>query len=327
MGIKRFLLLLLSANLVMFSKAQKDIVTVHSSSGTQYGYALKMQAEIGGKKNWLNFRIGISAGAGAFLGENWCYPSFHTEVMLYNGGIGSKKPGDKSDHGVGFEFLVSYTLTAGLENRMRLSQKLRPGNRNYPLYYFSNFTFQPLQNPYNWSISWGGNLIFTLSRSHNKFQQVGFANVHLDRIQFSYINDGPPFSPPFGDKFDRFHTGGGFISLHGDDDWPANLFEMGFNKFTGYSNNAYELSNKIGTNYVYYHDEKQHYYNKSRFYFNFANTAKRYGVSLNLYNYPRLDVQHKIHLNSFYPLHMVPYQPHTAIGGAFYFAHTKIGLQ
>lgn len=309
-----------------FSYGQQNIELYHSSSAVQYGYALKAQAEIGGK-NWLTWRIGLSAGAGGFLGENWCYPSFHTDIMLYNGGIGSKKPGDRQDHGISIELLVAYTVTAGFTNRMNATHKLRPGQRNYPLYYFNTFTFQPLQNPYNWSLSWGGNIIFTPSRKKDKFQKVGFLNAHFDRVQISYANDGPPFFLPFGDKFDRFHTGGGFISLHGDDDWMLNLVEVGFNKFTGYSKNAYELSNKIGNGYIYYKDESQQYYNKSRFYFNFANTARRYGASLNIYNAPSLDIQHRIHLNSFYPLHMVPYKRHTAVGGIFYFNHSKIGLQ
>ena len=225
------------------------------------------------------------------------------------------------------EVNVAYTITAGFQNRMKQGYYLRPGIRNYPLYYFNTFTAQPLQNPYNWSASWGGNMIWFPTRCTDKFQQVGFLNIHLDRFQFSYINDGPPFRQPFGDRYDRFHTGGGFISFHGNDDWALNLVEIGYNKFTGYSKNAYQLSNKLGSGYLYYHDTDQQYYNKSRVYFNVANTAKHYGVNVNLYNFPDLDVQHRIHLGAAYPLHMVPYPKYVSLAGVFYFGESKIGLQ
>jgi hypothetical protein len=307
--------------------AQKNSSFEHSATAVQYGYALKASLEIGRKKNSTNWRLGVSLGTGAYLGANWLYPSLHTDFMLYHGGIGSARPGNKKAPGVSVECLIAYTFTAGFENRMREGHRLQPGKRNYPLYYFNNFTAAPLQNPMNYSLSYGGNVIFTPTRTTNKWQQVGFFNLHLDRMQLSYANDGPPFYPPFGDRYDRFHTGAGYLSLHGDDDWPVNLIEIGFNKFTGYSKNAYELSNKVGTNYIYYRDEEQQYYNKSRFYFTVANTAKQYGASFNLYNHPDWDVQHRIHLNMFYPFHMVPYHPANTVGGLFYYGQSKIGLQ
>lgn len=210
---------------------------------------------------------------------------------------------------------------------MYANSRLHPSRINYPLYYLNTFNLPPLQNPFNWSFSWGGNVIFLFTRNENKFQQVGFLNLHLDRFQFSYTNDGPPFFPPFGDKYDRMHTGGGFISLHGNNDWPINLFEAGFNKFTGYSKNAYELSNQAGVIYLYYKDQKQQYYNKSHFYFQAANTTQRWGISVNLYNYPKWDIQHKIHQALFYPLHMVSYKKSFSIGGSFFYNGAKIGLK
>ena len=166
-------------------------------------------------------------------------------------------PGNKRKQ-LDIELNLSYSVTVGAQNRLKSESYLRPGIRNYPLYYFSNFTLPAIQNPFNWSASWGGNSIFHFTRSKgSRFQMVGFANVHLDRYQFSYTNDGPPFFPPFGDKFDRMHTGAGFLSFHGDDSWPINLVEIGYNKFTGYSRNAYELSSKIGNGYVFHPDRKE----------------------------------------------------------------------
>lgn len=299
----------------------------NNNAAVQYGYAIKGLIEAGHMKKSFHWRLGLSAGVGAFLGNEWLYPSLNTDIMLYRGGIGSKFPGSSRGSGIECEWTIAYTFTAGFENRMKKNHHLRPGIRNYPLYYFNTFTSPSLQNPYNYSLSYGGNVIFFFTKKEERVQRVGYLDLHIDRVQLCYINDGPPFGLPFGDKFDRFHTGGGFLTLHGDDDWAVNLVEIGFNKYTGYSRNAYELANKLGTGYVYYRDIEQQYYNKSRFYINIGNSYRHWGTSFNIYNHPRFDLQHSIHLNSFYPLHMVPYKWGITVAPHFYHTFTKIGLQ
>jgi hypothetical protein len=249
------------------------------------------------------------------------------DLMLYHSGIGSSLPGNKSAHKIEAELNISYTVTAGLTDRLKAESRFNPSVRDYPLYYFNIFNKPALQNPFNWSASFGGNAIISFTRPINKFQQVGFLNLHLDRIQLSYTNDGPPFFPPFGDKYDRYYTGAGFISFHGNSSWPVNLVEFGFNKFTGYSKNAYELSNRAGVVYLYYKDEKQQFYNKSQFFFNVGSTTHKWEANLNLYNYQWLDIQHRIHQSLFYPLHMVSYKHYIAAGGSFIYSSTKIGIE
>jgi len=156
---------------------------------------------------------------------------------------------------------------------------------------------------------------------------VGFLNLHLDRFQLNYLNDGPPFFQPFGDRFDRFHTGAGFISFHGDDDWAVNLVEFGYNKFSGYTPYSYETANKMGSSYVLYKDSVEYYYNKSNWHLQVANTTRNYGVSVINYNKTQLDIQHKIHFSSYYPYHLVPYQQNWSFGALSYYQQSSIGLQ
>lgn len=320
-------LVFLCNSIFFCAAAQKNNFYYNSNTGEQLGASLKLTAEIGDKKNPFNWRIGISAGAGAFLGHDWLYPSLNIDLTFYHGGIGSKWPGDKSGGKTDVEFNIAYTFTGGLQNRMYANSNLNPEIRNYPLYYYNTFHLPPLQNPFTWSLSWGGNAIFFLTRNETKFQQVGFINIHLDRAQIVYTNDGPPFFPPFGDRYDRLHTGSGFFSFHGNNNWAVNLVELGFNMFTGYSRNAYELSNKAGLIYIYYKDQEQHYYNKSHIYLNVGNTSQNWEVDMNFYNYPKMDIQHQIHQGLFYPLHMVPYEKYFSIGGTFLYNTTKIGLK
>jgi hypothetical protein len=308
--------------------AQVNAEYKSSASAVQYGYSIKAIAEFGtGKGNLFIWRLGLSGGIGAFLGQNWIYPSAHTDLMFYQGGLGSKWPGYKRKQ-LDIELNLSYSVTFGAQNRMRAGHYLQPGRRNYPLYYFNNFNLPPLQNPFNYSASWGGNSIFHFRRAKGtRYQMVGMINLHADRFQVTYNNDGPPFFPPFGDKEDRLHTGSGFISMHGNDSWVINLIEIGFDKFTGYSKNGYRLGNKVGNGYIYHEDINEQYYNKSRVYINIANTAKNWGAAFNFYNVPWMDVQHKIHLNRFYTLHMVPYTWHQAVSVYGTCQYVKIGLQ
>jgi hypothetical protein len=295
----------------------------------QYGYSIKLITEFRGRRDeWCSFRLGLSGGIGAYTGNNWFYPSLNVDLMLYHGGIGSSRPGCTDCNGIDVEAIISYTITTGWNNRMRQDSHIRPGIRNYPLYYFNNWNHPSLQNPYNYSLSFGGNYVWFLTRNPRRTNQfVGFLNVHADRFQINYTNDGPPFFPPFGDRFDRYHTGGGFISFHGDDDWLINLVELGYNKFTGFNQSSYELSNRLGNNYVFYKDIEQNYYNKSNWILTIANTTKNVGLNFGLYNYVSQDVQHRIHTKAFYPFHLVPYDGFISIGPVGYYQSSHIGLQ
>lgn len=274
-------------------------------SAYQLAYGVKFTIDYSDEFK-LALRISLSGGAGAFVGQNWLYPSVNSDFGIYHGGIGSsfRPSGGKW---LDFETVIAYTFTAGFLNRMKIENDRRPGLRNYPLYYYSNRSFATLQNPYRYSFSWGGNAVIYYRRERYKAQHVGFANLHIGRVQASYTNDGPPFKPPFGDKFDRFNTGAAWLSFHGDDHWAINLVEIGYNKFTGFSPGSYEISNKLGNSYVFYKETEENFFNKSLVYLNVGNTARGWVATGNLYNYRHLDVQHTIHKMGYYPLHLVPY--------------------
>lgn len=322
---------LLIVSVVIILLHSKDVTAQENASFTshphalQYGGALKLHAEFG-KREGFNFRLTLSGGIGTFAGKGWFYPSIQSDMMIYYGGLGSRWQGNRKKK-IDFEPLLSYTLTFGMQDRMKSGNRLRPGVRNYPLYYFNNWSLPALQNPFNWSASWGGNIIFLPTRPAHKKQLVGFLNLHLDRYQVSYLNDGPPFFPPFGDRFDRLHTGGAFFSFHGDDHWAVNLVEFGFNKFSGYSPYSYETTNKMGGSYVLYKDSSQYAYNKGNWHLQVANTVKNYGLSVINYNRTQWDVQHKIHFADYYPYHLVPYHENWSFGALGFYQQSRIGLQ
>lgn len=325
--------------------AQNKFAPYDSKSSLQYGFSAKLLVGIGvwnpeRKKNgsnnyiseYMNWRFAVSGGVGSFTGDkNWFYPALNMDIMLYQGGVGSKWPGHKRSKSAfqqsDLEFIFSYSFTGGFNYRLRKNWFNQDGFVNMPLYYFNTFNQPSLQNPFEYSMTMGGNMIWFPTRKKTKFQRVGFLNLHVNRIQFSYLNDGPPFKQPFGDEYDRLHTGGGYISYHGRQSDLISLIEVGFDKFTGFSRNAYELGNRLGNGYVYHQDSAQQYYNKGRIYLNVASLKNNAGFSVSFNDFPKLDVQHIIHLSNKYPLHAVPNEKFISVAPLYYMTNTKIGLQ
>lgn len=316
----------LTLNPFHFNSAWSQVSEFESDAGVQRGIGVKVLASFSTVEK-LNYRIGLIAGFGGYLGDKrWLYPAFNTDLMLFGGGMGSPSPGIKSCLNV--EWIVSYLATIGCHDRLNHASSSRPEIRNYPLYYFNNWSHPSLQNPFEYSVSLGGNVVFFITKYLRPSRQmVGFLNLHASRLQASYANDGPPFRQPFGDRFDRYHTGAGYVSFHGDNDWEVNLIELGYNKFTGYSHSSYEISNQLGNAYVFYEDENQNFFNKTNFYLNAANLTRHLGLAFSVVNFPWVDIQHSIHLARHFPLHMVPYNGGFEVGLTRYYQLSKVGMQ
>ena len=237
---------------------------------------------------------------------------------------------DHKEPGLTFDFISAFTLTAGFTNHFStdLIDPLKEGEYNVPLYYFGDFTFPALQNPYRYSFSVGTNIIFTTDRNKTA-QRVGFFNVHLNHVQISYYNDGgTPFDDSYlGDGKDRYYTGGALFSYHGKPYTAINLIELSFHKFTGYTKNAFEVSNKLDLAYVNYKNKEEKYYNKSMWTLNISNPAKGFGINIHRYNYTKWDVQHLIHFSIFNSYHLVPYDDYFSVSGIYYHTNTNIGLK
>lgn len=249
---------------------------------------------------------------------------------MYNGGLGSKKRNGNKKPGITMDLINAFTLTTGVNNYLT-SDSIVPiikTNRNVPLYYFSNFTSPALQNPYDYSVSVGTNFIVSTDRLKSD-QRVGFINIHLHRLQVSYYNDGgSPFDESFlGDSKDRYYTGGTLFSYQGNARSDINFVELAFNKFTGYTKNAFEVSNKLDLAFVNYNNTEQKYYNKSVWSLTIANPEKGFGVNINRYNHTNWDVQHLIHFSIYNSYHLVPYDDYYSVSAVYYHNYTNIGLR
>lgn len=311
--------LLLLANVM---RAQQH--ETYGENNFQYGFSFKGKLEIGAKKGspLIKFRFSANAGIGSEWIYEGLYPTFNTELEFYNGGLGSRK--GKNNRTVwSFDVICALTMTAGIRNHFQQKYTGLLQHRNVPLYYFADFVNPALQNPYSNSLSLGTNLIFASGR---ETQRVGFLNLHpYEPIQLSYYNDGTPFGiMGLGDGKDRYYTGGGVLSYHLPLYTAVNQFEASYHKFTGFTLNAFELSNEMNLSYVYYDDMTQSDYNKSRWSIGVANVDKGFGLNVTDYNTVNWDGQHLIHWIIFNAFHLVSESPYRSIEPSYFYKTSNI---
>lgn len=295
----------------------------------QYGATIKAKIELSpNSKNEpdINFRISSSFGVASKWLSDAIYPSINGEIQFYNGGMGSRsKPGNRYNT---IDGILAFTITSG-----HLHDSFKEGTfsaiRNNPLRYFADFAIPSMQNPYNYSLSLGTNLVFT-SDGARRFQRLGFANLNHSGIQLSYYNDGTPFQHfLLGDGKDRYYTGGGVVSYNKGYGNMGELrsysVEISYHKFTGFNLTSFELANSLSASNVDYKESYQQEFNKSLWKFNFMSNDKNQGVGLALsfYNSNRFDGQHMIHWiinNSF---HLVPYEYYYIIEPSYFSTATN----
>lgn len=321
-----------------YSSAQTKLKISGDNLSTQIGFSLKVIVELGFhpkseesfRQNNPLLRFVANAGVGSNFATPIFYPSFNAEIQLYNGGLGSRQLVGTTDRPKwNLDLITAFTLTGGVKNHLKQRFEASYKDRNIPLYYFADFVSPALQNPFDVSISLGTNLVFPLTDKSKKKQRLGFFNLHAYPIQLSYYNDGGIIIGDLylGDRRDRYYTGGVILSYHGPSNTLLNLVEASYHKFTGYTKNAFEVSNKLYLNFMSYHDTTQQLYNKSLWSLNLASTPRGLGIKFYSYNSVKCDVQHWIHWSMNNAYHMVPYQPHWGMSGSYFTSNTKLGFQ
>jgi hypothetical protein len=337
------LLLIFTASLLSgshFVRAQ-EIPVSNRANNLQYGVSARLVVDVPwftykgapsqpkeGKPPRLWYRLSITGGVSSNFAVTNIHPSLHGEFLIYNGGLGSQQPKYSKGSRVIMDFIWGMTMTAGFNNLLRDNDRGNMMHRNVPLYFFSNFAMPPLQNPFDCSVSIGTNLIFTTDWNRRN-QRVGFLNGHVGPAQISYYNDGGPpiYQAYLGDRRDRYYTGGLLLSYHAKKYNAINLVEVAFQKFTGYTNNAFEACNEMDFSFVNYKDTTQNAYNKSVWTFSVSNPEKFIGGYVALYNYDKLDIQHWLHRVGSHSYHTTPAAPFFSVGVSGFYSKPKTYLR
>jgi hypothetical protein len=324
---RAFLVTLLFLFCLLRVRAQSKVKTGNNLYQLQAGVSLKATLEFGFVKEHPNpiLRVSSDAGISSVFLNSWLYPSVNEEFEFYNGGLGSSNRGKFLSH-FGLDAITALTVTFGWP-AVFSTRSTDLANRNIPLYYFSDFVYPALQNPFDYSMSIGTNIILTTDGG-KKNQRVGFINLHAERFQVCYYNDGgtPMQQTYLGDRSDRYYTGGGILSLDLPRNAAVSSLTLAYYKFTGYTINAFELSNQLYLSYMNYHDVSQKYYNKSVWSFTASSLRAGVNMSVKSYNSIILDMQDYIHSAILNTFHMVPYPAYFAISAGYLYSLTQIGL-
>ncbi len=312
----------------------KHIYSQEKIGNWQLGISGRLTIDILANKKtclWYNWRFAVSTSA-AYLTKvhvDWNYmPSAHLDLVLMQGGIGTKdvdelRAGLKksfSRQPNGFVCLTIHPVQVGLINKSNSTD--RNSYIGKPLYYFSDFTYPALQNPFHSSLSMG--TTFALNLQRQRIQRIGICNVSVQNIQITYANDGPPFAFKglFGDRKDRWFTGDGVFNYY-NNKWAINNLEAAYHKFTGWSANSFEASTDLGFTEVSYADTTQNKFITSLISFRALSTfnainpgsdfgfsinsfRNSFGFGVNIYDTYISDVQHLIHFSRYFAHHVSP---------------------
>ncbi len=141
------------------------------------------------------------------------------------------------------------------------------------------------------------------SASDLEFRHQRVGSVYIGTqfgLEFSYINDGPPFGKWLGDGRDRYWTGSGFLGYKFKPDWrsldnrPVSV-RWSFDRYTSYKENAYELATALKMDYVPYKDFTSNLYNRGSMRIGIF-VENLFSAELTINDSDYLDIQNALHL-------------------------------
>jgi hypothetical protein len=279
------------------------------------GFNLKLRFEFG-NQTYANFQ------ASAALGVNYQLPkdaqfismTYHLAANLYRGGLGSSILLNDANR-FRFEIVNSFGATVGFSGK----HDFNPAEFRRPIYYWNNVTATPLLNPYEYGATLSSNFIWcnlkndTSIASINQSQQILFVGANVKSVSIGIYNDGGLLDNlGISDGFDRYWTGGGFISAKlNDSNGFGGQIQVNYDRYTGYTRDAYETAGLLGYRYVPYGNNSK--WNQGRmtlsYLFDFG-----LGVNLTLMNSQTDDFQYSIHNLGKYPYHPTAYQKRLLFG-------------
>jgi len=283
---------------------------IDQKNGTkfQYGIASKLNIEFKINEN-PNFKLSITGGIGYNI-ENVFFPAIHTGIILFNKGtIGSHLNDTWTKIRAHYFYNAIGTIRLDKRNYSYFE-------RQVPFYHFSDFTANPLQNPYKSSLSFGK---IWINLPKNKRQQIGLFNANIvGRAQITYYNDGGFGLEILGDKRDRYYTGGILISYHGNERDDIDLIELSYHKFTGYVKHAFDIAEKLQMDFLIYADTSQFALNHQRWKLTVSDLSSGFSGNIAIYDSNSIDLQDFIHFKTNVPYHPDYFHKHRfAIGGRY----------
>ncbi len=286
-------LLFNKVHIFIFVSIQIAFGQTNDINDLQYGVALKTTIDL--NTTSPNYNIAFTGGIGGHpFDYAEAFPSIHSGFIIYNKGdlVSSYNPDRGFFTSSTFDFFIDFTLTLGYYTQHTNFEK-----RFVPLYHFSDFTPNPLQNPFQHSLTLGTNVIWFWDKyKKEQPQRVGFTGIMIDRrIQASTYNDGSIWGRfGLGDGLDRFYTGGGMVSYHLNNNNLFNKIELSFHKFTGHEKYVFDTANLLQLDFIPFKNPETYYYSHSRFRGSITSYQNDFGLHITAHNTDK-DPQDWIH--------------------------------
>jgi len=213
-------------------------------------------------------------------------PMVDCKISFYNDNLGNsvlKAFKNKFNANIAFSPTVSYSTSFAKDEEIGfipIFSETFSGVRN------SNYL-----NNYGMSVSY----IWQLAENENiRSQRVGNVFVSTKHTYFNYYNDGGPLNKIFGDKEDRYWTGGGSFGYKFVKNESYQTISLSFDKFTGFVKHAFEASGLLFADNVLYKNPKEASFNSGKYTLKYTNSGLYFGAAINWWNTP-FDFQDFLH--------------------------------
>jgi len=224
-------------------------------------------------------------------GSQAVIPMLDAKISVYNNNLGSSVlPAFRNRLHVNLAFspVVSYSFT-----------KASVHNPGYiPI--FSSTFFGMANTDYDNNIGLSTIYVWQLGfgkvRSLPRSQRIGQLFISTKWAYFFYYNDGGPVNKWFGDKEDRYWTGGGGLGIKYTHQHEVQHIALNFDKYSGFIKHAFEASGLLYADNVMYRNPVETSYNSSKYSIRYLHPSQYFGASINWWNTP-FDFQDFIHRN------------------------------
>lgn len=282
-----------------------------------FGISFNLSADINIgtlKNNSSGFRTSVAVSYNLAISDNpivsskkhdITYLSYQITCDLYKGNIGNYQIG-KLKNKLNIDVINNLSLAYGFGSIKQLEE-------TYPIETFrGDLAYSTIIYSSNYI---GLSAIYILNK-FKRNQMIGslFSEFKIKDgfVGFNYYNDGTPFQyiTKFGDGYDRWWTGGGFLSYR-NGNYQVQLM---YDKFTGFSPLAFEFGKLLSLDNTYYQNPEESTLNFSKYQVRYKNLAYGFNIDLGINNNPRLDFQNLIHRIRKDPYHPFSFKYSFSIG-------------
>lgn len=226
-------------------------------------------------------------------------PMVDFKISLYNNNLGNS---------VLSSFRNTLNINLALSPTLLYSfEKASAQNPGFIPIFSSTFAGQSF-SPYNYNIGFSTVYIRQLGvgkvKTYHKKQRLGNLIFSLKNIYINYYNDGGPVNKWFGDREDRFWTGGMVLGYKFLSQNSVHHISLSFDKYTGFVKHAFEAAGLLHTDNVLYADPVETSYNSGKYSLRYWRPDAYFGGAINWWHTP-FDFQDFLHRDvSSDPYHM-----------------------